>query len=114
MNEDDKKLYELAKKELNINSLEQLALYLGYAGKTSNNWYKSGFNDKVRYKILEAINKTSKNTSMTNDNEIGKSINSFEFEKELLEDIPKLTPKQQEYYYHRVKADLIENENIKQ
>ena len=33
-------------------------------------------------------------------------------EKELLEDIPKLTPKQQEYYYHRVKADLIENEKL--
>lgn len=106
MNEDDRKLYELSKTELNITSLEQLALYLGYAAKTSNNWYKSGFNDKVKYKILEAISKTSKNTSAKLGIEKIKTI----FEKELLEDIPKLTPKQQEYYYHRVKADLLENE----
>lgn len=32
------------------------------------------------------------------------------YEQILLEDIPKLLPKQQEYYYHRVKADLLENE----
>jgi transcriptional regulator with XRE-family HTH domain len=32
------------------------------------------------------------------------------FEEELLKDIKKLSPKRQEYYYHRIKADLIEEE----
>lgn len=35
------------------------------------------------------------------------------FEEELLKDIKKLSPKRQEYYYHRIKADLIEEELIK-
>lgn len=30
--------------------------------------------------------------------------------KELINDIKKLSPKLQEYYYHRIKADLIEEE----
>lgn len=32
------------------------------------------------------------------------------FEEELLKDIKKLSQKRQEYYYHRIKADLIEDE----
>ena len=36
------------------------------------------------------------------------TINSFE--EELLKDIKKLSQKRQEYYYHRIKADLIEDE----
>ena len=32
------------------------------------------------------------------------------FEEELLKDIKKLSFKRQEYYYHRIKADLIEEE----
>jgi transcriptional regulator with XRE-family HTH domain len=32
------------------------------------------------------------------------------FEEELLKDIKKLSQKRQEYYYHRIKADLIEEE----
>ncbi len=32
------------------------------------------------------------------------------FEEELFNDIKKLSPKRQEYYYHRIKADLIEDE----
>lgn len=32
------------------------------------------------------------------------------FEEELIKDIKKLSPKRQEYYYHRIKADLIEEE----
>lgn len=35
-------------------------------------------------------------------------INSFE--EELLKDIKKLSLKKQEYYYHKIKADLLENE----
>jgi transcriptional regulator with XRE-family HTH domain len=37
-------------------------------------------------------------------------INNNSFEQELLKDIIKLSPKRQEYYYHRIKADLIEDE----
>ena len=76
MNENDKELYELAKIKLDITSLEQLALYLGYAGTTANNWYKSGFNYKVKFKILEAINKTSKNTSMNSNFVMGNNNTS--------------------------------------
>ena len=32
------------------------------------------------------------------------------FEEELIQDIKKLSLKRQEYYYHRIKADLIEEE----
>jgi spore germination protein YaaH len=32
------------------------------------------------------------------------------FQEHLTEDIKKLSPKRQEYYYHRIKADLIEEE----
>ena len=32
------------------------------------------------------------------------------FQEELINDIQKLSPKRQEYYYHRIKADLIEEE----
>jgi phage repressor protein C with HTH and peptisase S24 domain len=55
MNEDDKKLYENAKKCLKIGNLEQLAEILGYAKTSVNNWYKSGFSKIVRMKIAELI-----------------------------------------------------------
>lgn len=32
------------------------------------------------------------------------------FQEEIINDIQKLSPKRQEYYYHRIKADLIEEE----
>ncbi|WP_066347500.1 helix-turn-helix domain-containing protein [Aliarcobacter cryaerophilus] len=36
--------------------------------------------------------------------------NKDNFKQELISDIQKLSPKRQEYYYHRIKADLIEEE----
>ncbi|MCT7530400.1 helix-turn-helix domain-containing protein [Aliarcobacter cryaerophilus] len=41
------------------------------------------------------------------ENEAGDKDN---FKQELINDIQKLSPKRQEYYYHRIKADLIEEE----
>ena len=41
------------------------------------------------------------------ENEAGDKDN---FKQELISDIQKLSPKRQEYYYHRIKADLIEEE----
>lgn len=38
------------------------------------------------------------------------NTNNKSFEEELLKDIKKLSSKKQEYYYHRIKADLIEEE----
>lgn len=77
MNENDKELYELAKIKLEITNLEQLALLLGYAKTTVNNWYKSGFNDIVKFKILDAIDKHSKNTSKSLHTIIGNGNISF-------------------------------------
>ena len=35
---------------------------------------------------------------------------NISFQEELINDIKKLSPKRQEYYYHKIKADLIEEE----
>jgi len=43
------------------------------------------------------------------DENLKKSIIN-DIEKELIDDIKKLSQKRQEYYYHRVKADLIDDE----
>ena len=42
------------------------------------------------------------------ESEVGNINKSFQ--EELINDIQKLSPKKQEYYYHRIKADLIEEE----
>lgn len=68
MEEYDKKLYEQAKKSLNIGSMEELALLLGYAKTTVNNWYKSGFTEIVRMKIANAIKESSKKTIIEESN----------------------------------------------
>ncbi|MBL3519471.1 hypothetical protein H0A43_03240 [Arcobacter lanthieri] len=41
------------------------------------------------------------------ESEVGDKDN---FKQELISDIQKLSPKRQEYYYHRIKADLIDEE----
>ncbi len=62
MNEDDKILYESAKKALKIGSMQELAKLLCYAETTANNWYNNGFNEKVRLKINAKIQEYSNNT----------------------------------------------------
>lgn len=62
MDDDDKLLYEEAKKALNVDNLGDLAELIGYAKTTSNNWYKSGFSKIVRMKIREKLNQCSENT----------------------------------------------------
>ena len=48
------------------------------------------------------------NGSMFED-KVGDKEN-ISFREELINDIQKLSPKRQEYYYHKIKADLIEEE----
>lgn len=55
------------------------------------------------------INWLLANTGSMFDKEF-ESDSKCSFEEELLDDIKKLTPKRQEYYYHRIKADLLEDE----
>jgi len=42
------------------------------------------------------------------ENEVGDKGN-ISFKDELIDDIQKLSPKRQEYYYHKIKADLLED-----
>lgn len=55
MNDEDKELFEKAKKALNITNAQELALKIGYKATTSNNWYKDGFSPLARTKIQELI-----------------------------------------------------------
>ena len=56
--------------------------------------------------LMPIINEESKDSLFVSEPKI--KYNSFE--EELLKDIKKLSPKRQEYYYYRIKADLIEEE----
>lgn len=55
------------------------------------------------------INWLLANTGNMFDKEFDNNL-KCSFEEELLKDIKKLSFKRQEYYYHRIKADLIEDE----
>gem|GEM_PF-5929916 len=63
MNEDDKILFEKAKKTFEIGSLKELAKVLNYAETTTNNWYKNGFPEIVKLKINEKLDIYSINTT---------------------------------------------------
>jgi transcriptional regulator with XRE-family HTH domain len=78
--------------------------------------YEQGQVKVIPHTFIEKLNKQynvsfewllTGNGSMF-ESEIGNTNNSFE--EELLKDIKKLSLKRQEYYYHRIKADLIEDE----
>ena len=55
------------------------------------------------------INWLLANTGSMFDKEFDNNL-KCSFEEELLKDIKKLSFKRQEYYYHRIKADLIEED----
>ena len=65
MNEEDQKLFNDAKEALKIGSLEELAVMLGYAKSSANNWYGKGFSDKARYKLVEILEEHRKNNKLS-------------------------------------------------
>lgn len=93
---------------------------LGIAFRTYQT-YEQGQVKVIPHTLIEKLNKQY-NVSLTwlitgegtmfneEQSSSNKSNNTSTYEQILIEDIPKLLPKQQEYYYHRVKADLLENE----
>ena len=110
MNDEDKKLLEKAKEVLNISNLEELAIMTGYAKTSVNNWYKSGFSDRAKYKIKNLLDKHSKNTTLHVspsshvENELPPEI------LELIEDYKKLDEDKKEIYRLKIKKDAIEKE----
>ena len=101
------------RKKLGLNQIE-------FADKleTSQNLISKYEQGKVElpFKIINNLNKVfnininwllTGNGSMF-ESEVGNINKSFQ--EELINDIQKLSPKKQEYYYHRIKADLIEDE----
>ena len=101
------------RKKLGLNQIE-------FADKleTSQNLISKYEQGKVElpFKIINNLNKVfnininwllTGNGSMF-ESEVGNINKSFQ--EELINDIQKLSPKKQEYYYHRIKADLIEEE----
>mgnify|MGYP000553044020 CR=1 FL=1 len=78
--------------------------------------YEQGQVKVIPHTFIEKLNKQynvsfewllTGNGSMF-ESEVGNINKSFQ--EELINDIQKLSPKKQEYYYHRIKADLIEDE----
>ncbi|MDD2826960.1 MAG: S24 family peptidase [Sulfurospirillaceae bacterium] len=55
MNDEDKELFEQAKKALGITNAKELAVVLNYKPTSANNWYKDGFSDLVKRKIQDLI-----------------------------------------------------------
>lgn len=78
--------------------------------------YEQGQVKVIPHTFIEKLNKQynvsfewllTGNGSMF-ESEVGNINKSFQ--EELINDIQKLSPKKQEYYYHKIKADLIEEE----
>ncbi|OCL81892.1 helix-turn-helix domain-containing protein [Arcobacter porcinus] len=105
------------RKKLGLNQME-------FADRleTSQNLISKYEQGKVElpFKIINNLNKVfnininwllTGNGSMF-ENEIGNKENIL-FKDEIINDIQKLSPKRQEYYYHKIKADLIEEELAK-
>lgn len=78
--------------------------------------YEQGQVKVIPHTFIEKLNKQynvsfewllTGNGSMF-ESEVGNINKSFK--EELINDIQKLSSKRQEYYYHRIKADLIEEE----
>lgn len=67
MNDEDKELFEQAKKALNITNAKELAVILNYKPTSANNWYKDGFSDLVKRKIQDLI---QSNTTKYSENTI--------------------------------------------
>ena len=82
--------------------------------------YEQGQVKVIPHTFIEKLNKQyhvsfewllTGNGSMFKDEVVDKNnIATKSFQDELINDIQKLSPKRQEYYYHRIKADLIEEE----
>ncbi|PAF52963.1 hypothetical protein BKH42_08475 [Helicobacter sp. 13S00482-2] len=56
MTDEDKVLFEKAKKMFGINSLKELAVKLGRAESSATNWYKTGFPKSLRYDLCIMLN----------------------------------------------------------
>lgn len=65
MNKDDQELFNEAKKALNVGSLEEVAVVLGYAKTSANNWYGKGFSDRARYKLIEILEEHRENNRLS-------------------------------------------------
>lgn len=65
---------------------------------------------EIIHKIIFENNLSTKWILYGIKDEIISSNSIINYQEELIKDIKKLSPKKQEYYYHRIKADLIEEE----
>lgn len=75
---------------------------------SKNNLYSRTFKKIFAFAIDSGLSINWILYGIRENNLSNKSI--INYEKELTDNIKKLTPKRQEYYYHKIKADLIEEE----
>lgn len=103
------------REELGFSRQDEFAKAIGISFRTYQT-YEQGQVKVIPHTFIEKLNKQynvsfewllTGNGSMfeTKVRDTNKS-----FQEELINDIQKLSPKRQEYYYHRIKADLIEEE----
>lgn len=107
-------LIDRLKDSLDIKNDSDVAKMLNMAQNTLSGLIKRNSLQFETFEIVHQIileNQLSTNWilfGIREDNLSNKSI--INYEKELIDNIKKLTPKRQEYYYHKIKADLIEDE----
>ena len=103
------------REKLGFSRQDEFAETIGISFRTYQT-YEQGQVKVIPHTFIEKLNKQynvsfewllTGNGSMF-ESEVGNINKSFQ--EELINDIQKLSPKKQEYYYHRIKADLIEEE----
>lgn len=95
MNDEDKKLVEDAYKALGVSNLTGLALALGFASSTANNWYKNGLNERVISRIKEKLGFYSSNSTSSISQIESSLLSNFKLldradQKRIFEEIKKL------------------------
>lgn len=65
MTDEDKKLFESAKKTFNIKSLKELAVKMNRAENSALNWYRKGFPKSIKHDLSLMINQSSSHKSST-------------------------------------------------
>ncbi len=106
------KLEEIREK-MNLNK-QEFSKKLGITYQTYQNYIKGReISTEVAIKLKEIyninINWLLANSGNMFDIKIEDKL-EIEYENELVEDIKKLSTKKKKYYYHKIKADLIEDE----
>ena len=110
---------KLVREALNYTSQEDFSKVLNIPNRTYQS-YEQGQVKNIPHSFLLKLNEqynvsiewvlTGKGEIFKSDTQIIDNNKTFDLKNEILQELDKLSKKQKEYYYHKIKADVLESE----